>query len=598
VPGRKAPVLKEWPVVASSDPDTIRDWFEETHRGCDVGIVTGVESGCFVLDVDPANGGEESLDALVAVNGRLPDTVVCQTGGGGAHYYFQMPSGVAVRNAVEIDGRGGLDIRGEGGFVVAPPSVHASGAAYEWELSSVLGEVAIAAAPDWLIALVAGSPGNGKGNGTSVVQGHVSSAPIRIPMGSRNSTLTSLAGRLRRDGYESDEIGALLRRVRERRCDGLDDPKEPFPAEEVDRIARGMDRYPSANSIEPVDPEGWLTNASAKSLEAIMAEEKPARPPSIIGDGLLPERSLAAFFGASNLGKTWVTLAMALSVAGGRDLFGWNTNANNVLYICPELDLVEFWDRVIAIERADCSIRCWNPNAPAVRKDLEAARSRIFPITGDMLPHLPDLRKPEDRQAIIAAVRARSAKLLLLDPFALLHSASENSNDEMLEVLRGLHEIRVQADVTPVVVHHPRKGKPGQDDGGFDAMRGAGAIAAHARVILRLAEKRGVLCLSCEKATHTRRPEPLWLERLSSGALKCGTPPVDVRAERDRRAEAVVTFLKSHVGRWMSLEEIRTGVPEVQVLKDRTIRDYLKDNVSSAESAGALEVSGTTRDRR
>jgi len=101
-----------------------------TSTTTNIGIATGAESGIFVLDVDPRHGGEDSLRALESEQGQLPGTLESKTGGGGRHIYFKHPGG-RVPNKVGI--RPGLDVRGDGGYVVAPPSLHVSGEIYTWQ---------------------------------------------------------------------------------------------------------------------------------------------------------------------------------------------------------------------------------------------------------------------------------------------------------------------------------------------------------------------------------------------------------------------------------------------------------------------------------
>jgi len=83
-----------------------------------------------VVDVDPRNGGAETLQRLQADLGPLPPAPIVKTGGGGWHLYFAWPEG-GVRGKC---GGNGIDIKGAGGLVVAPPSVHQSGARYTWEI--------------------------------------------------------------------------------------------------------------------------------------------------------------------------------------------------------------------------------------------------------------------------------------------------------------------------------------------------------------------------------------------------------------------------------------------------------------------------------
>jgi hypothetical protein len=106
-----------------------------------------------VLDVDPHKGGSESLQHLEAVHGELPLTPRSLTGGGGEHVYFVPQPGVLIENSVEKLGPG-LDIRGAGGYVVAPPSMHVCGRPYAWSVDHHPDDVPLAPMPEWLCAAV------------------------------------------------------------------------------------------------------------------------------------------------------------------------------------------------------------------------------------------------------------------------------------------------------------------------------------------------------------------------------------------------------------------------------------------------------------
>jgi replicative DNA helicase len=134
---------------ASADPQIIRRWWEAQWPTANLGIVTGAPSGLVVVDLDSEKGGEESLESLQRRYGRLPETVEALTGGGGRHLLFRHP-GQPVHNKQSWRDLPGLDIRGDGGYIVAPPSLHASGRRYEWEASSHPEDVALAELPDWL----------------------------------------------------------------------------------------------------------------------------------------------------------------------------------------------------------------------------------------------------------------------------------------------------------------------------------------------------------------------------------------------------------------------------------------------------------------
>jgi len=148
----KHPISKGWqggPAMSLADAFSI--WGEETPLA-NIGIRTGSASGIFVLDVDPDNGGAESWAKMLQANGPLPDTYAVMTGSKGWHYYFKLPRAFRVTNGanrllVQTYGPG-LDIRGEGGQVVAAPSVSGKG------VYCVVDESDPADAPGWLLELL------------------------------------------------------------------------------------------------------------------------------------------------------------------------------------------------------------------------------------------------------------------------------------------------------------------------------------------------------------------------------------------------------------------------------------------------------------
>lgn len=126
--------------------ETLHDWFRRS-ADYNVAIVTGALSGLVVLDVDPRHGGDASLRALEQEHGDLPPSIESVTGGGGRHVYFAHPGGT-IHNRVNIEP--GIDLRGDGGCIVAPPSIHPSGKRYRWKKSHAPGECELAALPGWL----------------------------------------------------------------------------------------------------------------------------------------------------------------------------------------------------------------------------------------------------------------------------------------------------------------------------------------------------------------------------------------------------------------------------------------------------------------
>lgn len=142
----KHPIDERWQQTEPLSAADIEALWDKRPKA-NVGLATGEPSGFWVLDIDPDSGGFDTMRALVAEHGRLPETVVVSTGSGGLHYYFSLP-GFDVRNSAGRVGKG-VDVRGTGGQVVAPPSRSDRG-----DYVAFGNPDALNAAPDWLLELV------------------------------------------------------------------------------------------------------------------------------------------------------------------------------------------------------------------------------------------------------------------------------------------------------------------------------------------------------------------------------------------------------------------------------------------------------------
>lgn len=131
---------------ATRDSDLIDSWWQR-WPGANIGMAMGAASGVFAVDVDPRNGGNITLEDLQLKHGKLPDTIEALTGGGGNHYLFRFEADRALPGKLGA----GIDVKGEGGYIVVEPSDHVSGVAYAWEASGdpIYGAVP-AAAPGWI----------------------------------------------------------------------------------------------------------------------------------------------------------------------------------------------------------------------------------------------------------------------------------------------------------------------------------------------------------------------------------------------------------------------------------------------------------------
>jgi len=220
-PSGKEPLTKRGHLEATTDPRKIHMWWKR-WPDANIGVPTGRRSQVLVLDVDHPAG----LDALKADHSRLPETRTHSTGSGGMHYLFAYPADEEIRNSASKLAEG-LDVRGEGGYIIVPPS--RTTRPYE-----VLDALPPADTPPWLreiltepqrtagkVRMIRTAPSVGV-NGPPILQG------------SRDDTLARIAGRLH-DGTRSlDDLTAELLEINARRCE------PPLPDQEVVKVARSI----------------------------------------------------------------------------------------------------------------------------------------------------------------------------------------------------------------------------------------------------------------------------------------------------------------------------------------------------------------------
>lgn len=212
----KHPRTKNGLLAATTDETKIRDWWEMWPKA-NIGIVTGADSGFVVLDVDVKSGGKGTLDDLLTKHGKPAEKVYANTGGGGWHLVFAHPGGhwPNTQSGPNKPSRlgAGLDFRGDGGYIVAPGSDHASGKRYEWGAApnGHLPEM-----PEWLKGLLK----------QERAQAQTVSDDAPLSAGDRHPTLLAWAGSMRRKGMSAQAILAALRVENANRCNPPKEDKE------------------------------------------------------------------------------------------------------------------------------------------------------------------------------------------------------------------------------------------------------------------------------------------------------------------------------------------------------------------------------------
>ena len=146
-PRGKEPTLKDWPNQATTDPNQICRLFDSYPNG-NYGIAT---AGLVAVDIDPRHGGHLWFERNEY---RLPETYRFRTGGGGLHLVYKAPEGQVIGNRANM--APGVDIRGNGGQIVGPGSIHPSGGRYKIEIGP--DDVDLAVVPPWLVDLILPPP--------------------------------------------------------------------------------------------------------------------------------------------------------------------------------------------------------------------------------------------------------------------------------------------------------------------------------------------------------------------------------------------------------------------------------------------------------
>jgi hypothetical protein len=291
--------LKQGLRDATTNPSQVRVWWTR-WPSANIGIPTGSASGLAVVDVDPRHGGDEGLASLVTKNGPIPETPESLTGGGGRHLLFSHRQG--FRNSANRLAQG-VDTRGEGGYIVAPPSVHVSGRRYAWEGSSDPAEMPLAELPDWLF------PGNLSFDSRTAPDKTTTTDVEPVAEGGRNVKGAALAGMWISEGKSLHDVRRLL--------DGWnkENPK-PLPPSELDTLAASVVSTHLRN--HPGDAVAVITPPPAPPAPPAPAwptfPTDLLRPPGLVGD-------LAEWI-ASTAFKPQPMLALANSLAFCGALFG------------------------------------------------------------------------------------------------------------------------------------------------------------------------------------------------------------------------------------------------------------------------------------
>jgi hypothetical protein len=225
-PRQKTPAVAGGCNAATTDADVIRGWWHQ-EPNFNVAIATGQASGVFAIDIDSTDA-EGALRRLEQAHGALPPTVEAITPRPGRHIYFQHPGAPLHNSAGKV--APGIDVRGDGGYVLAPPSIHPSGRAYAWSVDTAH---TVAAAPGWLLDRIGGHARDKPPAPTppSVWRELVANG---VAQGQRDTAAARLAGYLLRHRLDPLLVLEMLQLWNATRC------RPPLHADDIARVVNSL----------------------------------------------------------------------------------------------------------------------------------------------------------------------------------------------------------------------------------------------------------------------------------------------------------------------------------------------------------------------
>jgi hypothetical protein len=524
---------------ACTDAETVKSWWTQ-WPDANIGIPTGSVNGFVVIDIDGPNG-EASLSTLP----ELPPTRESKTGreDGGRHLWFAY-TGSDIKNSAGKLGKG-IDVRGEGGYVIAAPSGHRSGKRYAW--SNSLG---FAPLPEWVREKLNAPPEQPAAPRPQSAPSFATYEDVKdaaqryagkadaAEIGSRNTTALRLAGHVAAFQTAAGEKLAEVDVVEiVAGWNAFNSP--PLPEHEIQTVVRsamknGTPRPPKivtpwqpdnnhqANRQETAEPE-------LPPIEILTAADLINASPNlreVVIDGTLRRGEIGNVIAAPKVGKTFAVLALAMAVKTADSWFGRKCNAGRVLIIDNELHK--------------------NTLARRLKMVAEAAGLTLDDLTIgiDVISLRGKLRDLRQMGAIFATITPGHYALIIIDSLyrAMPAGMDENSNVDVTQLYNLLDQYAALIDSAIVVVHHTSKGTQAEKsvtDVGAGA--GAQARAADAHIVLRPHEEDDVVVVDAVVRSFPPSPASCWRINVPTFTPEPDLDPTQLRISRRRKSDSEST---------------------------------------------------------
>lgn len=499
-PNSKLPAFADWPVKATSDPAKVASWWSEavTHEPSDhnIGILC---DNLLVVDFEGKTKGFDALQNLNTFTARFGLENLrhlVDTPSGGYHAYMRLPEGVKVANTAKKIALG-VDTRSFHGYVLAPGS-SINGKSYEWVESIPDGNSvplsldALLLAPQSLID-ACGKPLEKATLDLTTIYNlpvaiaaameYLKTAPPSIQGVNGNSTAFAVAARVRDFAISPDAALDLMLGYWNERSEPPWDPCELDPIiQNAYRYAKNSPHAPGSEFEAVTIPQ---TNQGLRFTPLAAFDPSTLPPRKWIVDGLLARGYVTILASAPGAGKTQYLAQLALSIAHSNPQIANRTIAEStpVWFFNAEDDLTELKRRLgAAMRRFDLDLS--NGHAVGVSSGVETP---LKIATFDQQKGVQISRPAID--TLVSQLLANRVGVLIVDPFAELHSAPENDNGAMRAVTAAFRDIAQRANCAVLIAAHTRK-QPGMapdgSAGNQDALRGAGSQNGVARIVFTL----------------------------------------------------------------------------------------------------------------
>lgn len=450
---------------ATTDESQIREWWEANPEA-NIGIATGEKNGILVIDIDTHadKNGYASIKRLEAELGALPHSWSAYTTTGGQHLYFKYPDGLSIKSDAGKLGVG-LDIRANGGYVVAPGST-IDDIPYQWDGKYNPSTVPIEPLPQrWIDYLL-------KVRSPEQYENKPNICKDKLLEGERNNGLFSVLRSYwaKNEGATLEELEAIALIKNKSLC------SPPLADDEVLRICRSIYTYPSGLSDDYKAKKGNKTTITFKS-----ADEFEQKEYEYLWYPYIPLNEYTLLFAPSGTGKTFLSCGIASAITTGDFLPGDSrSEPQNVLLISSEDDGDTLADRC----------RKAKANLSKV-KIIGRESSKGFSI--------------DDTDTLKDLINQAEAKLVILDPWqGFVHNQNLNDTSSVRGIVSKIGALAKECHCAIILVTHPNKNNGNLNDVNKSAL-GSGELVHASRSALTVITERGTgdKILVHTKANHS-----------------------------------------------------------------------------------------------